>query len=156
MALLLFEESINLQALPHYRLFTYEVKLIQHIDQVDLIALLELPLDNLAKFFIELFDQDIVTLRVDLHGRHIGLILGHDVLFVNSYLLLPLLIDCCLMEHVECGFAISGTHQLGPVVDLGLEENLATSISHLAIGLARGGIEEADLTPTNVSRYVGA
>jgi hypothetical protein len=64
-----------------------------------------------TKFVIELLDQHIVTLII--HVLVMGLVgfhLGIMILLVYFDLLLPLLVDGCLMQHEEGCVPVSRAH----------------------------------------------
>lgn len=115
---LLLEKGIDLQRLLHYALLTDEVQLVEHVNEVDLVRLLNLLLDDLTKLGVELLDQKGVAAVVDvLHHSLIRTLVSVSICLIHLDLLSLLLVHSLLMKHVECSLLVTRAHHARLLVD---------------------------------------
>ena len=101
-------------------LFTDEMQLIEHVDEVYLIRLFNLGLDDRAKPVVELLDQKSIAPFIDIfQDALIGFFVGDSVRMEGSEILFVLLIERLLVEHKESCVLVSGTHDSRPLVQCG-------------------------------------
>ena len=93
------------------------MQLVQHIDEINLIRLLDLVLNDRAKLVIELLDQESITPFVHVfQNALVGFFVGDAVSMESLEILFVLLVDGLLMQHEERSAVVSGTHDARPLI----------------------------------------